>query len=1184
MSQLPTHRRKWLRGVAWFFGVVLLLVTLVVAGVAFVLHDLQRPLVKSRVQRLVYHLTGIELDFETARASLSGLHLTGLTVQTPRALRALAPLVARVGSVDVGWSLRKLAAATVSDVVLRDVDLTVVIDREGGTSFDFLPPNAPGTTLPQKIAATVPRSKLIGDIIATPLPLGGLTIEPIRAVLLHAEDGAVTGVDTFEGLKLGASRQDGRTTFGLGTKDEPLDLRLVRKGARSGAATVRVWLDGVAEATSVQFSLEARLLEQSLAADLAPLVRPPRLISLVAAVDAAPDKHRIFIKITHGNLADGVATLSGNLELPDDHSEAATLHDGAGHVDLKRALDLVPPRFAGELPHVERGFFEFHGKELALTTVPRVLDGGTLDAHVSLDGLRALQGGLSVVAPRVRLDVGTAPDRHLDAKAELDVETLRWEDKTLRVTLADTELKLDARALEVTSDVPTYAGTLGVSGKRVLVARGGRTFVDDPLRATLHLEDVKVGKPALQSTAIVKLDATIGRAGVELDAKKTADALDYTAHVTSPSIALVGVLAGPMPSVQVPWSRIGVVLSSTGEVRGLSGSPTIRHDTKLELAHPSMTSARSGTASATSISVTLASHGDTTVHEGDLTLGIVGLVHGKQSLGDGSLVTHVRADLGAPSINATISSHGTASPAVNGKLDVAFERKTRRTRFDVALALAKLETLGPLVPALRDFDLDGVEAEVHGKGALTDVLERTRSGGLQLAPDPLHRMRGDADLGFSVKRFGWHDATRWVTTPEVRWESTLHAADQLRTFKGELAIDQVHFAIGPARFDVKGMSDVLVLKLEGNPDTAVLDVDEQMRMQDFHQELAPDYATGDLSLVMHASVDRARVVRIPEVTLVNAASGTRFTVSGGIDLGEDRRSLSLRGLLDQDLGKVWTDQKVFTGRGHLTVDAHVESGDLTRFHTVTALRVLNGDFALPAQRIKVVDLDCEIPVAADVRLGAGGAKLIHDIPVNNYSELRFADQHPLITRRSFFTATRIETPWVDITPLAGNLVIDNNTASLSQVELGVRQGRVTGRATVVLDGKDTTAELNVRASGVRSTHNEPFDGNAALAVSARTRSIDGRMEVLRMGRRHLLDVLDLVDPPRTDAAINRVRRVLILGYPDHVRVSLNRGFASAKIKFGGIARLFKIDEIKGIPLGPIVDRVLAPLFAHDEEK
>ncbi|MEO6954010.1 MAG: hypothetical protein ABI321_19565 [Polyangia bacterium] len=1182
MSPPPTRRRKWLRRVAWFFGVVIVLLMLVVAGVAFVLHDLQRTIVKSRIQRLVYHMTGIELDFETARASLSGLHLTGLTVQTPRSLRALAPLVARVGSVDVGWSVKKLMAASVSDVVLRDVDLTVVLDTDGSTSFDFLPPSAPGTTLPQKVAETVPRSKLVGDLIATPLPLGGLTIEPIHVVVIRADHRKVVETDTLDGLKLGASRENGRTTLGLGTKAQPLDLHLVRDGAQPGTATVRIWLDGVAQETSVQISVETRVLEQSIAPDLAPLVKPTRLASLVFAVDAEPKNHRIITKVTHCELADGIAALAFELELADDASRAPILHSGDGKIDAKRALEFVPPRFAPSLPRVTAGSIEFHGKQVALTTIPRVLAGGSLDAKIALDGVRVGQPDLAVVARRVRLDVSTGADLHLDVKAAVDVETLRWEGAGLRVALVDTKLALDAKALEVTSDVPTYAGTLGVEGKRVQVARTGRTLVDDSMHATLHLEDVKVVKPALQSTANARLDATMGGTVVKLDAKKTSDALDYTLDVTSPSIGLVGALAGKL-AVQVPWSRIGLQLSSKGEVRGLAGSPTLRHDTKLELAHPSMSSAQSGAVSATSISVLLASHGDAKVHEGDLTLGIVALQHGKHTLGDGTLVTHVRADLGAPSISATIASHGTASPGIDGKLDFSFDKRTSQTRFDVALALGKLDTLGPLLPALKGFDLEGVEAELHGKGALTGVLRWKRGGGLGLAADPLHHVHGDADLGFSVKRFGWHDASRWVTTPAVAWKCTLRAAGELRTLKGELDIDQVHFAIGPARFDAKGLSDLLVLKLEGDPDTAVLDVDERMHMSAFHQELAPDYATGDVSLVMHASVDHAGVIRLPEVTLMNAAAGTRFTLAGGVDLGEDRRSLSLHGTLDQDLAKLWGDPKVFMGRGHLTTDVHVESGDMRRFHTVTSLKLRDGDLELPKQKVKAIGLDCEIPIVEDVQLGVGGAKLIHDIEVNNYSELRFADQHPLITRRSFLAAKRIETPWIDIAPLAGNLVIDNRTASISQIDLGVRSGRVTGRGTVVLAGQDTKAELNLRVTGVRSTHNEPFDGNAALAISARQRSIDGRIEVLRMGRRHLLDVLDLVDPPRTDAAINRVRKVLVFGYPDHVRVSLNRGFASAKIEFGGIARMFKLDEIKGIPMGPIVDRVLAPLFDANEE-
>jgi len=218
------------------------------------------------------------------------------------------------------------------------------------------------------------------------------------------------------------------------------------------------------------------------------------------------------------------------------------------------------------------------------------------------------------------------------------------------------------------------------------------------------------------------------------------------------------------------------------------------------------------------------------------------------------------------------------------------------------------------------------------------------------------------------------------------------------------------------------------------------------------------------------------------------------------------------------------------------------------------------------------------------RLPANGAKLVHLAHDNSYSELRFADQHPMFSQHSYLTIAHIDTPWISIAPFAGNLAIQDNILSLSQLELGVRGGRVTGRAEVQLEGLDTKAELNLRASNVHSSHGEPFDGNTALEVSLRQRSVDGRMEILRIGRRHLLDILDVVDPTRSDPSVNKVRRVLAIAYPDHVRAEFKRGFASAKFEFGGLGRLIKLDPIRGITMGPIIERALGPVLKDDKDE
>jgi translocation and assembly module TamB len=255
----------------------------------------------------------------------------------------------------------------------------------------------------------------------------------------------------------------------------------------------------------------------------------------------------------------------------------------------------------------------------------------------------------------------------------------------------------------------------------------------------------------------------------------------------------------------------------------------------------------------------------------------------------------------------------------------------------------------------------------------------------------------------------------------------------------------------------------------------------------------------------------------------------------------------------------------------------VQSADLQLFRTTADVRVARASVTLPRSRVELAGIDGEIPINLDLTVDRRGVKLLRGTSANPYSVLRFADQHPLLQRSSFLSIASIKTPMISIAPLAGNLQIEQNVVSLSQLELGVRGGRVTGQCILDWAGKKSMLRLHARASGLKSSHGERFDGNAAVVISAADRSIDGRADILSIGRRHLLDLLDVSDPLHTDASINRIRRALAFGYPDRVRLGFDQGFASMKITVGGAARLIRIDELKGIPIGPLLDKAFVPL-------
>jgi hypothetical protein len=324
------------------------------------------------------------------------------------------------------------------------------------------------------------------------------------------------------------------------------------------------------------------------------------------------------------------------------------------------------------------------------------------------------------------------------------------------------------------------------------------------------------------------------------------------------------------------------------------------------------------------------------------------------------------------------------------------------------------------------------------------------------------------------------------------------------------------------------------------------------------------------------------LIRILDLNLKNRSGGTSLALLGGIDLGAEQRRIALRANLAQDLARFSRRADRFVGRGKASLELQVQSPDLRVFHTKALLRLEDAYLDLPDYRVSLAAIDGELPVRCDLTVGRDGVQLARTVEVNPYTTLRFADQHPLLSERSFLSMARATTPFFSVAPFAANVEVEQNIFSLSQLEMGLRGGRITGNGLFEYRGANSKLHADIRASGVRSSHGEPFDGNASLVVDLSDRSIEGRADILRIGRRHLLDLLDLQDPRRADADLNRIRQALAVGYPDRVNIAFKHGFVSAGVSFGGFAQLLSVGDVHGIPVGPLMERVVQS-FTFDEE-
>jgi hypothetical protein len=376
--------------------------------------------------------------------------------------------------------------------------------------------------------------------------------------------------------------------------------------------------------------------------------------------------------------------------------------------------------------------------------------------------------------------------------------------------------------------------------------------------------------------------------------------------------------------------------------------------------------------------------------------------------------------------------------------------------------------------------------------------------------------------------------------------------------------------------DLTGIRDDSSVVLSGDladPETALT---MHTAIHAMEQDVVPEYPVGDFTWALAAERAPDGLVHVSDLKLANGAGGTTLGLQGNLMLGAGRRTLSITTAIEQDLSRLARAPERFTGKGTVVLEATVVSPDLSLLRVGAALKAQEVSFTMPRAGVVVEKANGDVPITVTLELGKDGIALKRDDSRSPYSMLRFADQHPLLSRSGFLSIASIKSPFVAIAPLVGNLEIEQRMVSLRQFEMGIRGGSITGQCGLDWDGPRSTLELHVRATGVQSSHGEPFDGNIAVVVAAGDRTVEGRAEILRIGERHLLDLLDLQDPTHVDPAMNRIRMALHFGYPDKLRLVFEHGFASARLELGGLAQLVSISELRGIPMGPIVDKLLAP--------
>ncbi|HEY3594629.1 MAG TPA: hypothetical protein VGL13_12170, partial [Polyangiaceae bacterium] len=749
-----------------------------------------------------------------------------------------------------------------------------------------------------------------------------------------------------------------------------------------------------------------------------------------------------------------------------------------------------------------------------------------------------------------------------------------------RGALRSTFSELKLRAHAPLSGAPPFALDASVEAKRFALAQpNGKLMVDTPARLDLGLKNVTPDREhprASQGEAHLVLSA--GALDVKLDADKKADEVSFDLTTKAGTLAGVRRFVPESVATRAPWDAMAVDLHTTARVEHF-GDPQIHQQSHLHLTGAAFAPAR-----VPDVTLDFHSDGSAAKHEAELTARAGSVVIDKTELGADELQMSLTVDRSKPALAVKIANHGAMDSELDGSF--GFDSSDRAVTYELAGRLAKLAPILPLLnslPGLAHFDFESFGLRLQSRGRVTGVISRIDGQSIVVAPDPARTLGAKGTAQFEMTKFRWAEGDRAITVPAGTLRTSFHGEGQHRSMESDFSADDVEIGLGRHRLSIAGLRDETAASWIGSFGDGAAEVSHRASIREVQQNFYPTYPVANVTTSLAARLDAEGVFKVSAFRLENAAGGSTITLTGGVDLSADQRRLSLRTTIDQDLSRFSTRPERFTGSGKAGVELSVESPDFRVFHSRARVSLEGATIRLPRSGIVLENVDGEVPIVTDVALGQHGPELLRDAHLNPYAVLRFADQHPLLSHRSFLSIGSVTTPMVSIAPFAANLRIEQNFFSLSQLEMGVRGGSVTGSGILDWNGGKTQVHADLHATGVQSSHGEPFDGNASLVIDMGDHSVEGRADILRIGSRHLLDLLDVQDPHRANAQLNRIRGALSLGYPERVRIAFKHGFMSAGVSLGGLARLVSIDDVRGIPIGPLMERMMRSFKPPEEQ-
>nr|MCU0700883.1 hypothetical protein [Myxococcaceae bacterium] len=274
------------------------------------------------------------------------------------------------------------------------------------------------------------------------------------------------------------------------------------------------------------------------------------------------------------------------------------------------------------------------------------------------------------------------------------------------------------------------------------------------------------------------------------------------------------------------------------------------------------------------------------------------------------------------------------------------------------------------------------------------------------------------------------------------------------------------------------------------------------------------------------------------------------------------------------------------GSGTVTLPFIVDSADQQLFRVRGRLELDRATAVLPTQGLEVHEASGVATLEEALIFDPiDGLELVPSSDQRVFARARYQDLQPFLASDAVITATRVRLGDVELAPVVTSLEVQRNRFSLNKLKAQRGPALLSGQLFVDYQAGNRALTFRGGITGLeRAGTRTPLDANAALSMSLDRLEVDGRVQVVRTSREHVIDLLDVLDPYREVASLNRLRSALDWGYPKQLRLDFHDGLLAMDVELGGLGSLFDLGTLRGIALGPFITRYLAPYLTDKESR